>query len=335
MRHVAAQLGVDVVAFASAEPFKEFSDALVERSHLYVESRGAPLGVRTRLEALRLRAEPAARMPGARSIILLGVYNNDDVSWLAELGSEPRGRIARRYSYFKLVEQAATQLVDFLRQSGHSAILAEDSVPIKPALVRSGLAWFGKNTLTYVDGYGSWIDWLPILTDAELAEAIRGPANRAHPRCENCQACLEACPSGALYEPFKLDPDRCVSSISRYEHEVAAQARPWMGAWLCGCDICQEVCPINREAKPRRRPLQAKPSTYGGFSLPPEMSPRPALIPLLKLDEPQYRSLKRNAIIALGNLRSTEALPELERIARDPASSLNEYAQWAIEAIRR
>src|SRR6185312_12354187 len=69
--------------------------------------------------------------------------------------------------------------------------------------------------------------------------------------CGTCTRCIEACPTGAITEPYRLDARKCISYLTiEHRGEIAAELRPQIGEWLYGCDVCQDVCPHNRKAPP-------------------------------------------------------------------------------------
>lgn len=125
-----------------------------------------------------------------------------------------------------------------------------DSAPVmEHALaVKAGLGWLGKNGLLYVKGYGSYVLLGVLFVNVSLGEfGTPLPA-----RCGSCTACMDACPSGAICAPLQIDARRCLSYLT-IEHKGAFPAdAPLLHRQLFGCDICQEVCPWNREVTPTR-----------------------------------------------------------------------------------
>jgi epoxyqueuosine reductase len=161
-----------------------------------------------------------------------------------------------------------------------------------------------------------------------------------------CRLCLEACPTGALYEPFKMDPLRCIAfhtygtgNFPGVPTEIPPPIREKMGTWIYGCDVCQDVCPLNRARLKQKLPPDA-------FLA--EIAPRLTLAALLNMDERFYlekvqpllygyiwekKFLQRNAAIALGNSGDPEAVPHLARALRDPAEMVRAHAAWALGRI--
>jgi epoxyqueuosine reductase len=199
---------------------------------------------------------------------------------------------------------------------------------------RAGLGWIGKNTNVILMPRGSWFFLGEILTDSELP-----PDPPAGNHCGRCTRCIPACPTGAITAPYRLDARRCISYLT-IEHRgpIPPALRPLIGTRIFGCDDCQEVCPWNRFATPTANP---------DFAERPEQQ-TPALIPLLSMDEREFRSrfegtavlrakragFLRNVAVALGNLRDPRAVPALCRaLGEDPDPVVRGHAAWALGRI--
>jgi len=110
----------------------------------------------------------------------------------------------------------------------------------------SGIGWMGKNTCIINQGKGSWFFLGVILTSLELPADLP-----AADRCGSCTACLEACPTSALVQPYVMDASRCISYLNiELRAAIPSPLRPTIGRNLFGCDICQDVCPWNRSGPP-------------------------------------------------------------------------------------
>ena len=185
----------------------------------------------------------------------------------------------------------------------------------------AGLGWIGKNTLLLNKQSGSWFFLCALLTDVELEYDRPHAADH----CGTCRACLDACPTGAFVDAYVLDARRCISYLTIESRQpIPTTLRAGIGDWVFGCDICQEVCPWNRDApvadEPEFQPLA------GGTDL--------ELSELFWLDDaefrvrfrhtplwrPKRRGLLRNAAIVLGNQVAPEAIPALARGLNDEES---------------
>lgn len=202
---------------------------------------------------------------------------------------------------------------------------------------RAGIGFAGKHASIITRGAGSYVLLAEMLLSVSLPPTP--PSRRG---CGKCNACMPACPTGAIVSPGVIDARRCISYLT-IEHRgaIPVELRPLMGTWAFGCDLCQEACPINDRLAPDALP-EGDGSTSGG------PVPYPDLVELLQLSDDEFRArfrhtavwrtgragLARNAAIALGNAGDAAALPAL-CAARDgdPDAVVREAAQWAVERL--
>jgi epoxyqueuosine reductase len=155
--------------------------------------------------------------------------------------------------------------------------------------------------------------------------------------CGNCVRCIEACPTGAIIAPYVIDNTRCISHLTiENRGSIPIELRPQMLDWVFGCDICQEVCPVNRKATPASEAGFRR----SGLAL-------IDLIELLAMSEEQFRhrfrgtpiirarraGLKRKTCVALGNLGDPSAIPALERVLAEEEALVRSHAAWALGKI--
>jgi len=114
--------------------------------------------------------------------------------------------------------------------------------------VRAGLGWIGKSSNLITTDHGSWVFLGEIIVDAELDYDSDVVADH----CGTCTACLDACPTGAIVEPYVVDSRKCISyaTIELRDEQLPADIAANLNGWVYGCDICQDVCPWNRFEKP-------------------------------------------------------------------------------------
>jgi epoxyqueuosine reductase len=224
----------------------------------------------------------------------------------------------------------------------------------------SGMGWTGKNTCLINEGKGSWFFLGVILTSLELAPDLPAPD-----RCGSCTRCLEACPTGALVEPYVMDASRCIAYLNiELKGAVPERFREAMGNNVVGCDICQDVCPWNSPQRaaisslPEFQPMLL-PATIRGESLPlPEAAEmevdgeaslfNPSLRVLASLTEEdfrrffarspikrvKYRGWLRNLCVAMGNSKNPQFIPWLEAAAGHPDPIIREHAAWALDRLQ-
>ncbi len=287
-----------------------------------------------------LRADPGLLLPGARSVVMLATdYSSAAADETTSTSGRGRGRVSRYAwgaDYHDLLRERVNALGSWLerRRAGCATRGVVDSAPLAERDFGwlGGLGWFGKNTMLIHPGAGSFFFLTALLTDLDLP--ADEPIQVDH--CGTCTACLDACPTGALVEPRVLDARACISTLTIEDRgPVPVELRTGMGAWVFGCDICQEVCPWNRHAPVSDEPAFAP--RGGATTL--------SLAEMLLLDDAGFRErfqgspilrakrsgLARSAAIALGNHPDPAAAAALETALRDPAPVVREAATWALE----
>lgn len=303
----AIALGFHRVGIASAEPFAEAEEQVLEWIR---EGYKGEMNWITEERACR-SCRPGELLPGARSIISVAVsYVSRDEVHLRRDG-RPTGRVARyawgRDYHDALVSRLrrlAAALSEIAGRPVHSRVLV-DTAPFldREAAVRAGIGFRGKNTNLLVPGLGSFVFLGSIVSDLELP-----PDPPLKKDCGSCRLCIDACPTGAIVDPFKVDARRCIAYLTiENRGPIPPDLRPALGDWVFGCDICQEVCPWNRKARPIAWP-EFSPSSGVGSRL--------DLLELVEMTEEQYREkfrgspvkragwagLRRNAAAVLMNL---------------------------------
>jgi epoxyqueuosine reductase len=236
MQAEAERVGLDHLGVCSAEPFDRYLSELELRRDHYVP-RFEP-----RFGRWRRMADPGAVLEGARAVVVVGFR------YLVREGppGPEDGVVGRIVSYGHLgLLRRARRIVAFLRRKGYRAVLG---VHRKEAAVRAGLGAIGKNALVLNRDSGGWAAYQAIATDAPLEPDT--PCSWEP--CASCDACVKACPTGALDDPHRVDPRRCITAALT-SSEIAPELRPLLGRRLLGCDACLEACPYNRAVQPKDR----------------------------------------------------------------------------------
>ena len=251
------------------------------------------------------------------------------------------GRVARyawARDYHRALKRRMRELVRRLESMADAPVAARwyvDDGPMldRAAARRAGLGWFGKNGNILSPGWGSWTFLGQLITDLPLE-----PDAPLSKTCGACVRCIDACPTGAIVAPYVVDNARCISYLT-IEHRgaIPRELRPLMGDWVFGCDLCQEVCPVNRQSRPSTQPVAPAPAVSGHLDLPE----------LLSLSEAEFRAkfagtslrrakwegMLRNACVALGNRRDPAAVPVLRRTLLDAPPLARAHAAWALGRI--
>jgi epoxyqueuosine reductase len=335
LKREALALGFCAVGVTGAERFSEAETVAADRTR-----QGLMDGLSWWSEArAHASADPRRATPEARSVMALAFPYPSTFEGEECAGSGPRGRIAAYAlgrDYHEVLLERMQPLLTMLRERGHVAKTYVDHGLMldRAAAARAGLGWLGKNTNLLIPGVGSNVLLAEIVTSAELE-----PDRPLKKTCGSCDACMRVCPTGALIEPGVLDNRRCISFWT-IEHRgvIPMDMRPLIGDWIFGCDLCQEICPVNvspRAAEPDAPALKA----FG-----PMMDARPRLEELLTLDDEGFRArfrdsavwrtrrsgLLRNACIALGNLADRSSVPALATALDDAEPLVRGHAAWAL-----
>ena len=280
--------------------------------------------------------DPRERVSDANSIIVLAVYSYDEEC--VDFGAEKdlRGRIARTYAYYAVARVVANGVSDFLIEKGFKSASGEMFQPLKVAASRAGLGFQGKHSILITKPYGSWVALRAIITNAE----IEPDDPYGDSECGGCVACSKACPTGAIYKPFGVNPKRCINPLTRLPRYITPEIRVKMDARLHGCDICQEACPKNRSLEPRKRSKYADLPAEVSYGVNLQQEPShlaqehfPKLIPLLESSKSAL--IRRNAAIILGNLGDPRALHALRQQLRKKDRFVTPYIRYAIQQIER
>jgi len=355
----AREIGFDLCGVVSAEKFPELQqfEEWLDRGYA---------GEMKYLEDSR-RQDPTAAMENIRSVIVCALNYNTPLPYSTEVAAGgaapedgPRGWISRYAwgdDYHEVLWEKLNTLEGRLRERfplPFESRAYADTGPIAERIAAkyAGLGWLGKNTLLLNARLGSWLFLGVLLTSLDLRPSLTSAEEVPPDLCGNCRQCLDACPTEALVEPYLLDARRCISYLTiELRGAIPEQFREPIGWHIYGCDICQDVCPFNRDA----------PVTAVSNFLPRGTSPAHSLLApdlewLAGLDEQQFRrifrasaikrtkwqGLVRNACLALGNTtvpRSREfharVATLLTKLGKSSDAGIAESAEWARARIQQ
>ncbi|MCA9192596.1 MAG: tRNA epoxyqueuosine(34) reductase QueG [Planctomycetales bacterium] len=288
--------------------------------------------IERRLDAYK---HPSSILDGCQSLLMLAS------PYPASTASPTQGKSkVARYAwpegdYHDKIHAELRELREFILRA-YPLARVRGVVDTAPLLERNlaqlaGLGWIGKNTLLINPEWGSYFFLAAILTDLIFCP----DAAFEFSHCGSCRACIDACPTEAIVEPFVLDARRCISYLTiEHRGQISEELRENLNDWIFGCDICQEVCPWNRRRNrlhPASReeshelttidPLEAINWTEQEFK---ERFRHTALW------RTRRSGLIRNAILLLVQRMERAALPQLTRLVEDDDTLICSAAAWAV-----
>jgi epoxyqueuosine reductase len=321
VRRLGDELGLDAVGIARAEAYTE-----TERHIRARRARGLFADMRFTMARPEESCHPESLLPGARSVVSAALCY-----WRPEAPLAPgEGRLPR-YTWGDAYTELRGKLDTIGRRlGGEYRVLVDSNQHVdREAAARSGVGFYGKNTMLITRRHGSWVVLGTLVTDQELESTPPLDAD-----CGSCTLCIEACPTHALDEPGTLDATRCLSYWTQAPAAIPEDYRAELGAQVYGCDICQDVCPWNRGIEKRRA---GEPAGGGHVDLVAwlEDDGRALVDQYDRLYVPRNdpRWLRRNAAVALGNVGAAEHVPALDRAAAGDDDLVAEHARWALARI--
>jgi epoxyqueuosine reductase len=324
LTELAADLGIDAIGAAPIAPYDEAEAHIRER-----RSRGLFADMRFTMAQPEVSCHPDTLLDGARTIVAGALcYYRDAPEPGVDEGALPRYTWRDEYSVLRARLDALGR-----RLGGRYRVLVDENDHVdRAAAVRAGIAFFGKNTMAITRRHGSWVVLGVVVTDVEIE-----PSPALALDCGECRLCIDACPTGALDEPGTLDSNKCLSYWTQAPAPIPEEYRDDVGHMVYGCDICQDVCPWNRGIEKRRRGEEASADADGRVSLRDWLdrdgADLVAEFDRLYVPRNDPRWLRRNALVAAGNVGSDALLPSVRRYEADSDPVLRDAASWAIERI--
>jgi epoxyqueuosine reductase len=321
LQQLGAELGLDVVGAAPAVPYTETELHIRER-----RARGLFADMKFTMARPQESCHPETLLPGARTVVSAA---------LCYYGGEPErpaghGRLPR-YTWNDAYAELREKLDGLGRRlGGEYRVLVDANQHVdREGASRSGVGFYGKNTVLITKRHGSWVVLGTLISDQELESTPPLDLD-----CGSCRLCVDACPTGALDEPGTLDANRCLSYWTQAPASIPEPYRAELGAQVYGCDICQDVCPWNRGVEKRRGEA---PPVAGA-------EPHVSLVDWLRADAADLRNsydrlyvprndgrwLRRNALVAAGNVGGTLERDAVRPYAVHEDEMLREHALWAL-----
>lgn len=325
LRALAKRAGFELVGFAKAEPIpKETLLDWLSAGH-HADLDWMAQRVDERLDVTRL-------LPGARTVIALvcNYWHSDEPS--------PVARYARGRDYHATMRDRMRSLRRSIRAQfpGVNDYGSVDASPVmeKVWAVRAGLGTVTKNGCFTTHEFGSWVVLSAMILDAPVdayAQALDEDP------CGRCRICIDACPTGAIVVDRVVDARACLSyqTIENVQ-PVPETLRPALESTVFGCDICQDVCPLNMtpvKAGPRFEPRAFATQSARAIAA-MTRAEYDAWVPGSPLARAGFDGLRRNAAYTLGAVGDAGARAVLEKLSEDPADRVREAACWALEKLR-
>jgi len=346
LKNLALEAGFDLAGIAGVAdtPEHEFFPGWIAEQRAgemkYLESRNA--------EGELKRASLANAAPWARSVLVCALNYNTAEPYSTHAGTPSQGWISRyawsQRDYHDVVLEklraVEAQLLALCTKRELPAPRTWCYVDTGPVIERvvakyAGIGWIGKNTCMLNQQLGSWLFLGVMLTSLELTPDLP-PADL----CGSCTRCLDACPTNAFPAPYQMDATRCIAYLTiELRGSIPEELRPGIGRQVFGCDICQDVCPWNREAPATTLPqMQARPKLVN-----------PDLEWLARLTPEEFREtfrgspikrakrsgLLRNVAIAMGNSGEKRFVEILQQLSQDEDPIVVEHARWALERLEK
>lgn len=303
-------------------------------------------------EHAELKYRPESMLAGCRSVLVVALNYYQAAPWArgdnnaTPAGARgPAGRIARYAwgrDYHKVIGKRLLRVVRALQEAypEESFRSFTDATPLAERYFaeRAGASFTARNTLSISSAFGSWFLIGEILSTKDFG--VSEPSNGRHGSCpQGCYRCIDVCPTGALHAPHRIDASKCISYLTiEHKGHIPEDLRPKMGTWLFGCDLCQEVCPLNVRAEVTAEEdfitVRAGDSQLLeeilAIETDDEYTARFAGSPLMRA---KRQGLLRNAAIVAANMDAQSLRPLLERRAGDRDDVIAEAARWALSQL--
>lgn len=320
------ELGIDIIGFTDGEPLDYIKDYLEIREK---ENKSTEFEEKN----ISKRIDPKLTFPSCKSIIVIGISYNVDYN------EKPNYRLKGSLSksswgldYHRVLKEKLENLISEIEKTKsfeYKAFVDTGPLVDRELARKAGIGYYGKNCSIINKDYGSFIFLGYILTDLD----INTDTNPIESQCGDCDLCIKACPTKALESPYKLNPKKCISYLTQTKENIPIELREKMGIKIYGCDTCQMVCPKNKKIKYSNHKEFIPNITKGAIDIEE----------ILSISNREFKEkhgsmagswrgkniLKRNAIIALGNMKDKKNLSYILKELEGDNPMFIEYGTWA------
>lgn len=326
LQAAADSVGLDAVGAARVGPYESTEAAIRDRSE-----RGLFADMSFTMSRPEVSCHPERLLPGAQTVVsgAMGYYT---------VGPSPRAGQAAlpRYTWVDAYSPLRTALAELGKRIGGSfrVLVDENDHVDREAAARSGVGFYGKNTMIITPEHGSWVVLGALITDVAVEST-----DPLELDCAECRLCIDACPTGALDEPGELDATKCLSYWTQSRRAIPDEYREELAGQAYGCDICQDVCPWNRPAEKRAQGHAPRPDAEAHVDLREWLTVSDeelgARYERLYFPRNDPRFLRRNAIVAAGAGAERELTGLVEAFAAGDDEFLAEHAGWALTRLEK
>ena len=318
LKQITARHGA-VLGVTDTSPFPEVAATMRSRM-----DEGLSAGLTFTYKDPQKATEPARSFPWGRSIVVVGLpYLRD--------GDGPGERIVARFAdgdRYLALSTLIDETADHLEQMGWrtESVIDDDRLVDRAAAVRAGIGWWGKSTMVLTPGAGPWILIGSVVTDAVLP--VSSPMRRT---CGTCDACMPACPTGAIVAPGVLDARRCLAAIFQSRGDIPLDLRRAAAGRIYGCDDCLTSCPPGSRLLDTLAPKRNDLTPAEILDMTDEEIG--AVVDHWYVPGRKMRFVRRNALVALGNTGGPGARDIAVRYSESQDDMLVRHATWALEQL--
>jgi epoxyqueuosine reductase len=322
LARLAEEIGIDAIGSAAAAPYTETELRIRER-----RDRGLFADMRFTMAQPEVSCHPETLLPGARTVVSAAYcYYAPEPPLERGEGRLPRYTWTDGYAVLRdALDRLGREL------GGEYRVLVDANQHVdREAAARAGVGFYGKNTLLITRRHGSWVVLGTLVTTAEVEATPPLGAD-----CGTCTLCIDACPTGALDEPGVLDATKCLSYWTQAAAPIPERYRAPLAAQVYGCDICQDVCPWNRGVEKRRAGAEPAGEQHVRLVdwLRDDGDALARRYDRLYVPRNDARYLRRNALVALGNVGARADAELAEPYLHCEDELLREQAEWAVARI--
>lgn len=290
-------------------------------------------------QRMQIASDPEQLLPNARSVLTFAINYFDATG---ELHREDQKGYIARYAlgrdYHRVLKRRLTQymkdVIEEIGQNPSYRVFVDDSPLLERAFAReSGLGWIGKNTNLLVPGNGSWVFLAEIITTLELT-----PDKPVLKTCGSCRRCVDVCPTGAITSDYEVENDLCISYLTiENRGPIPVALRKPIGTWIFGCDLCQEICPVNQLAGDVAFDEFRIRDSMNEFDMrdilrmsQSDFHEKFRGTPIMRA---KYAGMQRNVCVALGNIGDPSDILLLEETLENESALVRSHAVWALVQI--